>query len=256
MVVLEEFNRKMNALGAFPAKDIINQLSKMAQDVSLAPEIVNLMRKKILEASVNCKLPLFYLMDSILKNVGNVYITLFGKCIVELYTSCVTQPGLNTKDRQRFVHVLRTWEKTRLFPSRDVLKMRQSLSQDTQLLRRLLTRLQNEMNVHPTQHLTLEQVQSTNPAFYQQLLAYRDAETKKTKKPTPEPRSSLDLLNSLRQKEKPSKKKKPIPDPKAVMSILKKLQQTSTKPSASKIELILCKTYVGFSPFRPLSFNI
>ena len=46
-VELNAFEAKMSLLGAFPAKDIINDLSKTASNLKLAKGIVDRMRRKI-----------------------------------------------------------------------------------------------------------------------------------------------------------------------------------------------------------------
>lgn len=43
------------------------------------------------QAPPNYKLPIFYLTDSILKNVGGPYPSLFARVIVPLYCNCVRQ---------------------------------------------------------------------------------------------------------------------------------------------------------------------
>lgn len=159
------------------------------------------------------KLPIFYLTDSILKNVRGPYPALFGRSIVPLYCNCVKQ--VSAKDLQRFVHVLNTWESTRLFAPEAVAQMRQAANraqaaiadparaaaaepvsfaaqpppvaaapvasvrrapppQDMEL-RSLLTQLQNDMGIHPTEHMSLEEVRTNNPDYYNELLAFQAA---------------------------------------------------------------------------------
>ncbi|TYZ59368.1 hypothetical protein PybrP1_005855 [[Pythium] brassicae (nom. inval.)] len=173
------------------------------------------------------KLPIFYLTDSILKNVRGPYPALFGRVVVPLYCNCVRQ--VSGKDLRRFIHVLTTWEQSRVFAPAALAQMRaaatkaqalaepslmaqpasfaqppglsgpsgsgpqaaprrsvgaappppsvakQQQQQDMEL-RSLLTRLQNEMGIHPTEHMTLEEVRVNNPEYYAQLLEFRAAE--------------------------------------------------------------------------------
>lgn len=169
------------------------------------------------------KLPIFYLTDSILKNVRGPYPALFGRVIVPLYCNCVKQ--VSGKDLRRFIHVLNTWEQGRVFAADAITQMRaaankaqalaepslmaqpasfsqepppaqlqaqaarrsgfasgpppaakQQQQQQDMELRSLLTRLQNEMGIHPTEHMTLEEVRANNPEYYAQLLEFRAAE--------------------------------------------------------------------------------
>jgi hypothetical protein len=45
----------------------------------------------LVQVAPNCKLPIFYLTDSILKNVRGPYLPLFAAKIVPLYCNCVRQ---------------------------------------------------------------------------------------------------------------------------------------------------------------------
>lgn len=147
-------------------------------------------------------------MDSILKNVRGPYPSLFGRVMVPLYVNCVKQ--VSGKDLRRFIHVLTTWEQSRVFAPAALAQMRaaatkaQALAEPSVMaasasfaatptplmtqsgltgakqqdreLRSLLTRLQNEMGIHPTEHMTLEEVRTNNPEYYAQLLAFRETE--------------------------------------------------------------------------------
>ncbi|TDH72344.1 hypothetical protein CCR75_004431 [Bremia lactucae] len=150
----------------------------------------------------NCKLPIFYLTDSILKNVRGPYLALFATKIVPLYCNCVRQ--VSNKDLQRFLHVLNTWETSHLFPKDAIECMRnaairvlqgidafgqtcmeprrpidlkrsttKALEHQDVALRTLLTKLQNDMGIHPTEHMSLEEVRLKNPDYYHQLLAFQ-----------------------------------------------------------------------------------
>ncbi|KAJ0402310.1 hypothetical protein ATCC90586_006388 [Pythium insidiosum] len=95
-LLLGQFDAKINDMKDYPAKDVINSLTMLAEQVQFAPEI----------APPNYKLPIFYLTDSILKNVKGPYISLLSRNIVPLYCNCVKQ--VSGKDLRRFVHVLNT----------------------------------------------------------------------------------------------------------------------------------------------------
>lgn len=96
------------------------------------------------------------------------------------------------KDLKRFIHVLNTWESSQLFSRDAIIQMRIAAnhamqltnSQTTQVtsgkhvqqdmeLRSLLTKLQNEMGIHPTEHMSLEEVRAKNPSYYKQLLEFQ-----------------------------------------------------------------------------------
>uniref|UniRef100_M4BHY2 CID domain-containing protein n=1 Tax=Hyaloperonospora arabidopsidis (strain Emoy2) TaxID=559515 RepID=M4BHY2_HYAAE len=172
------------------------------------------------QVAPNCKLPIFYLTDSILKNVRGPYLSLFAGKIVLLYCNCVRQ--VSGKDLRRFIHVLNTWEATRLFSKESTVQMRSaahralqqadplahsvpaSINQEKSLhvsasvdssaklaqqqqqdmeLRSLLTKLQNDMSIHPTEHMSLEEVRTNNPEYFNQLLEFHASSTGKHTSP-------------------------------------------------------------------------
>ncbi|RLN95818.1 hypothetical protein BBJ28_00000734 [Nothophytophthora sp. Chile5] len=246
--LLGKFDALINQMMDYPAKDIINSLTMLAERVQFAPEIVSFLETKIHRVNnqlpcrgasllaacglpsapcclvaPNCKLPIFYLTDSILKNIRGPYPSLFAAKIVPLYCNCVRQVRarrwVSAKDLRRFIHVLNTWETTRLFNKEAIAQMRgaatraqaaaesssapgkpvqqrpppqqqqqqqthgrggsssMKLAQQQQdmELRSLLTKLQNDMNIHPTEHMSLEEVRTNNPDYYNQLLEFHAA---------------------------------------------------------------------------------
>ncbi|KAF4316425.1 hypothetical protein BBO99_00007795 [Phytophthora kernoviae] len=196
--LLAQFDDKINQMKDYPAKDTINALTMLAERTQFAPEIVSFLETKIHRVAPNCKLPIFYLTDSILKNVRGSYLTLFAGKVVQLYCNCVRQ--VSGKDLRRFIHVLNTWESTRMFDKEAIAQMRSAANralaqadsstkatpvsfsldkssqppardsggnsstklaqqQQDMELRSLLTKLQNDMGIHPTEHMSLEEAQ-------------------------------------------------------------------------------------------------
>ncbi|KAG1684849.1 hypothetical protein DVH05_010233 [Phytophthora capsici] len=211
--LLGQFDSQINTMMDYPAKDTINALTMLAERTQFAPEIVSFLETKIHRVAPNCKLPIFYLTDSILKNVRGPYLSLFAAKIVPLYCNCVRQ--VSGKDLKRFIHVLNTWEATRLFNRDAIAQMRSAANRAMQQadpsvqstpasfsqekasqpsrpssatssaklaqqqqdmeLRSLLTKLQNDMGIHPTEHMSLEEVRTNNPDYYNQLLEFHAA---------------------------------------------------------------------------------
>ncbi|KAI9983524.1 hypothetical protein PInf_007558 [Phytophthora infestans] len=204
--LLGQFDAQINSMMDYPAKDTINALTMLAERSQFAPEIVSFLETKIHRVAPNCKLPIFYLTDSILKNVRGPYVALFAAKIVPLYCNCVRQ--VSGKDLKRFIHVLNTWETTRLFNADAIAQMRSAANRAMQQadpstrsvpasinqekstqqsgaklaqqqqdmeLRSLLTKLQNDMGIHPTEHMSLEEVRTNNPDYYNQLLEFHAA---------------------------------------------------------------------------------
>jgi hypothetical protein len=77
---LEEYKEMVEDLGTFPDKVRINSLSMVAEDHAEssrnATAIYNIIRESLISADVHCdkKLPLVYLVDSILKNVKGQFV--------------------------------------------------------------------------------------------------------------------------------------------------------------------------------------
>ena len=82
---LEEYKEMVDDLGTFPDKVKINSLSMVAEDHAdssrNASAIYNLIRESLLSTDVHCdrKLPLVYVVDSILKNVKGEFIPIVEK---------------------------------------------------------------------------------------------------------------------------------------------------------------------------------
>lgn len=118
------------------------------------------------------------------------------------------------KDLNRFIHVLNTWETTQMFHKESIGHMRRAANRALQQagssvhsapasinqekaaqltrpvdvaisaklaqqqdmeLRSLLTKLQNDMGIHPTEHMSLEEVRTNNRDYYNQLLGFHAA---------------------------------------------------------------------------------
>ncbi|KAL7681482.1 putative CID domain-containing protein [Plasmopara halstedii] len=217
--LLGQFDAQINTMMDYPAKDTINALTMLAERAEFASEIVSFLETKIHRVAPNCKLPIFYLTDSILKNLRGPYIPLFAARIVPLYCNCVRQ--VSEKDLKRFIHVLNTWESTQLFSQDAIIQMRIAANHAMQLtgsgstipqvatisssvklaqqqqdmeLRSLLSKLQNDMGIHPTEHMSLEEVRTKNPSYYKQLLEFHAASKNN---------SSRELMAGNLQRERP-----------------------------------------------------
>ncbi|KAL4139770.1 hypothetical protein PRNP1_015618 [Phytophthora ramorum] len=284
--LLAQFDAQINSMMDYPAKDTINALTMLAERAQFAPEIVSFLETKIHRVAPNCKLPIFYLTDSILKNVRGPYVSLFAAKIVPLYCNCVRQ--VSGKDLKRFTHVLNTWETTRLFNKDAIAQMRTaanramqqadpsarsapaSFSQEKSTqqsrapsanssaklaqqqqdmeLRSLLTKLQNDMGIHPTEHMSLEEVEQAGaargpgaasappPRARQQPVSQQVPVARDPRRPSPPPHDPRAGAGRLlkRKQQTPSPPQQPVqeitndppraPDAAAVMSILQKLK--------------------------------
>ena len=70
----------------FNSKEKINQLSQIAENNSIYADIIaDVIYKHLKETIPGQKLPMLYLIDSIIKNVGGIYKRLFEEYIVEIF---------------------------------------------------------------------------------------------------------------------------------------------------------------------------
>ena len=115
------FESMLTQLGDFPDKNIIDQLTLTAKAVMQllgaagAKRVVeNLTRTMLHVSTAPARLiPLFYLLDSILKNVGRAYVTLCEPEIVALFRQAFERSS--GKDRFRLNHLRLSWVDRALF---------------------------------------------------------------------------------------------------------------------------------------------
>ncbi|KAJ3277208.1 hypothetical protein HDV01_000260 [Terramyces sp. JEL0728] len=103
----------------FNSKPIITNLTIIAEEnLANAPVIVQAIEQQLSNAQPGFVIPLLYLMDSILKNVGKGYVAAFQKNLVRVFSDAYTK--VNDADKARFQRTLQTWKATPggyLFPS-------------------------------------------------------------------------------------------------------------------------------------------
>ncbi|KAG0230098.1 hypothetical protein BGW41_002595 [Actinomortierella wolfii] len=125
--VRQSYRAELNTL-TFNSKPIINSLTIAAGDnISNAQVIVQTIEERLRTAPPNQKLPTLYLIDSIIKNVGNPYVDLFGQNIVGLFLDAYTVVDQNAKTS--FAKVLGTWPNwaTPLFPRATINRIERAL---------------------------------------------------------------------------------------------------------------------------------
>ncbi|KAG5673844.1 hypothetical protein PVAND_003855 [Polypedilum vanderplanki] len=90
------------------SKPLINMLTMLAEDnLENAAIIVRAIEKHILQVSPEIKLPILYLIDSIVKNVGDKYKQLFAQNIVNIF--CGVFEKVNEKVREKMFNLRQTW---------------------------------------------------------------------------------------------------------------------------------------------------
>lgn len=115
---LDEYREMIDDLGSFPDKVIINSLSMVAEDhatsKSSASKIYGCIRSKLQTVSSDRKLPLVYVIDSILKNVKGLYISLIEKD-AKVWLPDVYRALRDDARRSKLKKVWRTWKEFKIF---------------------------------------------------------------------------------------------------------------------------------------------
>ncbi|KAG8225208.1 hypothetical protein J437_LFUL009053, partial [Ladona fulva] len=95
------------------SKPLINMLTMLAEEnIEHAPAIVQVVEKHLAKVKPEVKLPVLYLIDSIVKNVGNAYVSLFTQNIVSTFCSVFEKVDEHT--RGQMFKLRQTWND--LFP--------------------------------------------------------------------------------------------------------------------------------------------
>ena len=126
--IVSDFQSQLNGLGAHPDKVKINTLSMIADDYqtipTIAKQLYGCMRAMLVDQhqaqNPDIKLPLVYLLDSIFKNVGGIFIGLASKD-ANIWVRKVFETVKNA-DKTRLRRVHSTWRDAALF-TEDKLKV-------------------------------------------------------------------------------------------------------------------------------------
>ncbi|KAI8928238.1 hypothetical protein BC831DRAFT_412011 [Entophlyctis helioformis] len=93
----------------FNSKPIITSLTIIAQEnIACASVIAQVIADQIRLAPPKQKIPVMYLMDSILKNIGGVYKDYFAKTLVATFTTAYA--SVDSSDKQRMQKLAGTWK--------------------------------------------------------------------------------------------------------------------------------------------------
>lgn len=108
MTVVEKYKELLSHLTT-GSRDLINELTALSeQHVELAQEIVQLIEQRIRKCLPRYKLYGFYLIDSIVKNVGNPYNLLFEANLYQVFTESYLLVT-DTTTRQHLIDTFTTW---------------------------------------------------------------------------------------------------------------------------------------------------
>lgn len=107
--VAEDFRLAIADLTS-PARHIITSLTSIAaEQTDFAPAIVEVIEERIRKAAPKHLLPTLYLLDSVVKNVGGVYIELFAKNLYGIVTLALKRSVDDAKAQKAIPRMIGTW---------------------------------------------------------------------------------------------------------------------------------------------------
>jgi hypothetical protein len=113
---LQKFKILFETLRDHPDRNIIVELSKVAEaNIGRATVISNTVVGRLIHPTTNAcfKLPIFYLMDSLMKHVGGPYKELFEALFTMKDVYSVVFNGVHEKDREKLGFLMGTWDDRR-----------------------------------------------------------------------------------------------------------------------------------------------
>jgi CID domain len=134
-VILAEFAALFGRLRDHPDKNLILDLTKFCErNIAIAaPQFSDLIIARVIDPAIppTWILPVFYLMDAIMKHVGGNYPILFSRHLGVAFERCFDQ--LSPKDKGKLDFLLGTWEERRLLPPEVLAYMRKTVATKKQL---------------------------------------------------------------------------------------------------------------------------
>lgn len=107
--LLMQYRAALNDLTPRAEKVTINYLTTIAmENESMSKIIARAIEDQLFNAHPNMKLPILYLMDSILKNVGKSFIPAFRTNIISTFSTAFNQVGTGP-EKEKLKRVLNTW---------------------------------------------------------------------------------------------------------------------------------------------------
>ncbi|XP_046665109.1 uncharacterized protein LOC124357394 isoform X3 [Homalodisca vitripennis] len=123
--IAESFASSLSEL-TVNSKPHINMLTMLAEDhLEYAPIITQTVLTHLQKVRPDVKLPVLYLIDSIVKNVGKAYINLFTQSIVQSFTN--TFEKVDEKTREQMFKLRQTWSE--VFPAKTIYTLDKSVQQ-------------------------------------------------------------------------------------------------------------------------------
>ncbi|KAJ3350297.1 hypothetical protein HDU83_009768 [Entophlyctis luteolus] len=178
-IVRQQYRASLADL-TFNSRPIITSLTIIAgENIQFAHVIVQAVEDQLRNVAPKIKLPVLYLVDSICKNIGNVYVQLFVRNMFATFSNAYS--AVDAQDRDRFRKVVVTWKQPApnsgsavpLFPAlltsqlesfmanfKDANPITQTVSSIVlqQQIQALLTQKQNAVIMNPKDTASREQI--------------------------------------------------------------------------------------------------
>ncbi|KAJ3199083.1 hypothetical protein HDU82_000732, partial [Entophlyctis luteolus] len=107
-IVRQQYRASLADL-TFNSRPIITSLTIIAgENIQFAHVIVQAVEDQLRNVAPKIKLPVLYLVDSICKNIGNVYVQLFVRNMFATFSNAYS--AVDAQDRDRFRKVVVTWK--------------------------------------------------------------------------------------------------------------------------------------------------
>lgn len=126
---LQTFIQKLEGLRDWPDKLVITELTAIAErNIGFAEHFAKILVGRLSDQRTHStyKLPIFYVIDSIMKHVGGPFAVLFGNLFSEVYPQAVSD--MHDKDRSKLSFLLDTWNERRFMAPELLQKMKNAMN--------------------------------------------------------------------------------------------------------------------------------
>ena len=132
--LLMYFTQNLENMKDWPDKAIIMDLTSITEhNINFAHNFVNIVISRLISPQTHSsyKLPMFYLMDSIMKHVGGPFAALFSKHFIDIFP--ISVHNLHESDRKKLLFLIGTWEERKLLPPELLLNMKETILKQAQV---------------------------------------------------------------------------------------------------------------------------
>lgn len=132
--ILIYFAQNLENMKDWPDKAIIMDLTAITENnINYAYNFVNIIISRLISPQTHSsyKLPMFYLMDSIMKHVGGPFAALFSKHFIDIFP--ISVQNLHESDRKKLLFLIGTWDERKLLPPDLLQNMKENVLKPAQV---------------------------------------------------------------------------------------------------------------------------